>query len=59
MRKAVASSMFVTALLVACSGGAVYSAPPAPTPSEGAAPWSLPSDPMSLVRQAGLDPGNA
>jgi hypothetical protein len=47
-------------LLAACSGGGQvspgYSAPPASPPSAGAAPWSLPSDPMSLARQAGLAP---
>jgi hypothetical protein len=47
-------------LLAACSGaGGVsprYSASPAPPPSAGAAPWLLPSDPMSLIRQAGLTP---
>ena len=31
-----------------------YSASPAPPPSAGAAPWPLPSAPLSLVRQAGL-----
>jgi hypothetical protein len=48
-------------LLAACGGaGAVspsYWAPPAAPPSAGAAPWPLPSDPMSLARQAGLTPG--
>jgi hypothetical protein len=48
-------------LLAACGGaGAVspgYTARPASPPSAGAAPWPLPSDPMSLARQAGLTPG--
>jgi hypothetical protein len=51
----------VLVLLAACGGrGAVdpgYSAALAPPPSAGAAPWPLPSDPMALVRQAGLTPG--
>lgn len=56
------SSILVAFLfLVACGrGGAVdpgYSAAPAPPPSAGAAPWLLPADPLSLVRQAGLTPG--
>lgn len=34
-----------------------YSASPAPRPSTGAAPWALPSDPLSLVQGAGLSPG--
>jgi hypothetical protein len=47
-------------LLAACGGGTVSqgcSAPPAPAPPVGAAPWPLPSDPMSLAVQAGLTPG--
>jgi hypothetical protein len=48
-------------LLAACgSSGSVdpgYTAPPAPRPSVSAVPWPLPSDPMSLVRRAGLTPG--
>ena len=48
-------------LLAACgsSGGLSpgYSATPAPLPSAGAAPWPLPTDPMSVARQAGLTPG--
>jgi hypothetical protein len=47
-------------LLAACGGSGTvspgYSASPAPPPSAGAAPWPLPSDPMSLVREAGLTP---
>jgi hypothetical protein len=48
-------------LLAACGDGGVsagYSAPPAPRPPAGAAPWPLPSDPMSLAQQAGLTPGS-
>jgi hypothetical protein len=48
-------------LLAACghSGGVRpgYSAAPAPPPAAGAVPWPLPSNPMALVRQAGLTPG--
>ena len=47
-------------LLAACGGSASvdpgYSAAPAAAQSRGAAPWPLPSDPLSLVRQAGLSP---
>ena len=59
-----ASTVVVAVLLfalAACGGGGAvspgYSASPAPPPSAGAAPWLLPADPMSLVRQAGLVPG--
>jgi hypothetical protein len=49
------------ALLAACGGGGGvspgYSASPVPPPPAGAALWPLPSDPMSLARQAGLIPG--
>jgi hypothetical protein len=48
-------------LLAACGSTGIvdpgYTAPPAPRPSRGAVPWPLPSDPMSLVRRAGLTPG--
>jgi hypothetical protein len=46
-------------LLAACGGGVSPGcpAPPVPRPPAEAAPWPLPSDPMSLARQAGLTPG--
>lgn len=48
-------------LLAACSSASAvdpgYSASPAPAPSGDAAPWPLPPDPMSLVRQSELTPG--
>ncbi len=46
-------------LAAACGGGQAspnYSAQAAPRPTGGAAPWSLPRDPMRLARSAGLTP---
>jgi hypothetical protein len=60
--KKIARRLISVALVLpaACGGGGAvspgYSASPAPPPSARAAPWSLPADPMSLVRQAGLTP---
>ena len=59
--KKIARRLISVALVLpaACGGGGAvspgYSASPAPPPA-AAAPWSLPADPMSLVRQAGLTP---
>ena len=45
-------------LLAACAAKAkvspTYSAPPAPRPSSGAAPWAAPADPLARARRAGL-----
>ncbi len=56
----VVSAISIAAVLTACGGGEGASpnssAPPAPTPSSGAAPWPRPADPLSLIEKAGLTP---
>ena len=64
LRRAAIAFPVLALVLAGCGGGGatvspVSSAPPAPAPATGAAPWALPSDPMKLVQQAGLIPQTA
>jgi len=57
-RRVLASAMASMALAACAHGGPppTDAAPPAPTPSTGAAPWPAPPDPLTLARRAGLVP---
>ena len=57
LRRAAAAACVVLVAVAGCGGGKTrYTAPHAPRPASGAAPWPAPSNPLERTRLAGLTP---